>query len=225
MFIRWRVDAQSGETVYKLIVSTHWDGWPIRSEDASLANTMGNPVRILASFFKRRRVYHKDKIWQYTTNSENSNIHIPMDNTEPSGFWPIDVPAWDLVWTQNWNESKKVVLVPTTKEHIIIMRPLWREKKRDSVWQPVHGRWWRWKRKVKELAETVGFPWRKFNTPNTKWLILSEPWSGCYVENADWRTAQGIGELRRNWPYHMDRYGTVMREADIGRVIGMSQRC
>lgn len=162
-----------------------------------------------------------------TNNSENKQYYIPMEVT-PETIRDFGIDPADVVWKKIGNEPKKVIMVPATKEQYYeYMRPLWREDKREQ-----------------RLSKTVSCEvddvsnkerckeWQKRS------VSLDELFNNTEYEVADtsdleadvmkkmlidelYKVLDGLEEIDRTI---MEMYGTNHSEAEIGRVIGMSQK-
>jgi RNA polymerase sigma factor (sigma-70 family) len=168
-----------------------------------------------------------DKFDNLQTNSENRQVlHSHGGNTGNRQGFGID-PA-DVVWTKIGNEPKKVIMIPATKEQYYeYMRPLWREDKREQRLSKTVSC------KVDDVSNKERCKeWQKRS------VSLDELFNNTEYEVADTSDLEAdvmkkmlidelhkvLDELEEIDRTIMDMYGTGHSEAEIGRVIGMSQK-
>lgn len=161
------------------------------------------------------------------TNSENRQYYIPMEVT-PETIRDFGIDPADVVWTKIGNKLKKVIMVPVLEEQYkAYMRPLWRENKREQRLSKTVSC------KVDDVANKERCKeWQKRS------VSLDELFNNTEYEVADTsdleadvmkkilidelhKVLDGLEEIDRTI---MDMYGTGHSEAEIGRVIGMSQK-
>lgn len=146
-----------------------------------------------------------DKFENLQTSSESKQHYIPMEvTTETMKDFSIN-PA-DVVWTKIGIRRVRVVMVPVSKEQYCEYMRLWREDKRQQRQAPMASL-----DKMYEETEYEAIDTSDLEANVMKKLMVDE------LHNA-------LGELEEIDRTIMEMYSTNHSEAEIGQVIGMSQR-
>ncbi|MEG0094782.1 MAG: sigma factor-like helix-turn-helix DNA-binding protein [Erysipelotrichaceae bacterium] len=145
---------------------------------------------------------------------ESENLQT---NNQKQRYIPMEVTQWtikdfginpaDVVWSRIGNKPKKVIMISVTEEQYYeYMRPLWREDKRQQRQDPLVSL-----DKMYEETEYEAIDTADLEADVIKKLMVDE------LHNA-------LGELEEIDRTIMEMYSTNHSEAEIGQVIGMSQR-
>ena len=141
------------------------------------------------------------------TSSENRQYYIPMEVT-PETVRDFGIDLADVVWTKIGNKSKKVIMVPATKEQYYeYMRPLWREDKRQQRQEPMASLDKMYEETEYEVADADS----DLEADIMKKLMIDE-------------LHKALDELEEIDRTIMDMYSHDHSEAEIGQAIGMSQK-
>lgn len=147
-----------------------------------------------------------DKFENLQTNNEKQH-YIPMAVTAET-IKDFGINPADVVWTRIGNKPKKVVMIPVTEEQYkSYMRPLWREDKRQQRQAPMASLDKMYDETEYEAADADS----DLEADIMKKLMIDE-------------LHKALDELEEIDRTIMEMYSHDHSEAEIGQVIGMSQR-
>lgn len=147
-----------------------------------------------------------DKFENLQTSSESKQYYIPMEVTAET-IKDFGINPADVEWTRIGHRKVRVIMVPTTKEQYYeYMRPLWREDKRQQRQEPLPS--------LDKMYEET-----EYETANTSDLE-TEIMKKIMIDELQ----KALDELEEIDRTIMDMYSHDHSEAEIGQVIGMSQR-
>ena len=147
-----------------------------------------------------------DKFENLQTNNEKQH-YIPMEVTAET-IKDFGINPADVVWTRIGNKPKKVVMIPVTEEQYkSYMRPLWREDKRQQRQAPMASLDKMYDETEYEAADADS----DLEADIMKKLMIDE-------------LHKALDELEEIDRTIMEMYSHDHSEAEIGQVIGMSQR-
>jgi RNA polymerase sigma factor (sigma-70 family) len=142
-----------------------------------------------------------------TNNSENKQYYIPMEVTAET-IKDFGINPADVVWAKIGNRKKRVIMIAATEEQYkAYMRPLWCEDKRQQRQEPMAS--------LDKMYEE-----NEYETADTSDLLEADVMKKMLIDELH-KVLDGLEEIDRTI---MEMYGTNHSEAEIGRVIGMSQK-
>lgn len=141
-----------------------------------------------------------------TSSNENKQYYIPMEVTKET-IEDFGIDPADVVWTKIGNRKKRVIMIAATEEQYKeYMRPLWREDKRQQRQEPMASLDKMYEETEYEAADTSDL-----EADIMKAIMIDE-------------LRKALDELEEIDRTIMDMYSRGQSEAEIGKVVGMSQR-
>lgn len=139
-------------------------------------------------------------------NNGNKQFYIPMEVTTET-IKDFSINPQDVVWTRIGNKPTKVIMIPVSEEQYSeYMRPLWREDKRQQRQEPMASL-----DKMYEETEYEAADISDLEADVMKQIMIDELY-------------KALNELEEIDRTIMDMYSRNYSEAEIGQVIGMSQK-
>lgn len=139
--------------------------------------------------------------------SNEKQHYIPMEVTAET-IKDFGINPADVVWARIGNKPKRVVMIPVTEEQYYeYMRPLWREDKRQQRQEPMASLDKMYEETEYEAADTDS----DLEADIMKKFMIDE-------------LHKALDELEEIDRTIMDMYSHNHSEAEIGQVIGMSQK-
>ena len=147
-----------------------------------------------------------DKFENLQTNNEKQH-YIPMEVTAET-IKDFGINLKDVVWKRIGNKPKRVVMIPVTEEQYYeYMRPLWREDKRQQRQEPMASLDKMYEETEYEAADTDS----DLEADIMKKILIDE-------------LHKALDELEEIDRTIMEMHSNNHSEAEIGQVIGMSQK-
>ena len=148
-----------------------------------------------------------DKFENLQTNSESKQYYIPMEVTAET-IKDFSINPADVEWTRIGRRKVRVIMIPATKEQYYeYMRPIWREKKRQQRQEPLAS--------LDKMYEET-----KYEAADTDSDLEADIMEKIMINELQ-KALDKLEEIDRTI---MDMYSHGYSEAEIGQVIGMSQR-
>lgn len=140
------------------------------------------------------------------TNNGNKQYYIPMEVTSET-IRDFNLNSDEVVWSKIGNRNVRVIMIPVTKEQYYeYMRPLWREDKKQQ-------------RREEEISLDALYKDKEYEFPD-KTDVVSDVEKKMMIE----KLHEALLELDKIDRIIMEMYSENHTEAEIGKVIGMSQR-
>lgn len=138
--------------------------------------------------------------------NNNKQHYIPMEVTSET-IKDFSLNPTDVVWTKIGNRKVRVIMIPVTEaQYYEYMRPLWREDKRQQRQETMASL-----DKIYEETEYEVSNDSDLETDVMKKMMIDE-------------LHKALSELEELDQTIMEMYSAKHSEAEIGRVVGMSQR-
>lgn len=139
--------------------------------------------------------------------SNEKQHYIPMEVTAET-IRDFGINPKDVVWKKIGNRKKRVIMIPATEEQYkAYMRPLWREDKRQQRQEPMAS--------LDKMYEET-----EYEAADTDSDLEADIMKKLMID----KLHKALDELEEIDRTIMEMYSHDQSEAEIGQVIGMSQK-